>query len=82
LTRGYDSYNIDCTLGFTGPLFSGDTIEPNVITALAGKDAAYDLITVCHNPESTNYPPIAQEIKKRVDAKYPGVYQDRHTGGW
>jgi branched-chain amino acid transport system substrate-binding protein len=69
-------------LGFTGPLFSGDTIEPNVITALAGKDAAYDLITVCLNPASTSYPPIAQEIKKRVDAKYPGVYQDRHIGGW
>jgi len=69
-------------LGFTGPLFSGDTIEPNVITALVGKDAAYDLITVCLNPTSTSLSPIAQEIKKRVDAKYPGVYQDRHVGGW
>lgn len=69
-------------LGFTGPLFSGDTIEPGVITALAGKDAAYDIITVCLNPTSTDYSSVAQEIKKRIDAKYPGVYQDRHTGGW
>lgn len=69
-------------LGFTGPLFSGDTLEPNVITALAGKDAVYDMFTVCVNPTSNDYTPVAQEIKKRVDAKYPGSYQDRHTGGW
>lgn len=69
-------------LGFTGPLFSGDTLEPNVITALAGKDAVYNMFTVCLNPTSNDYSSVAQEIKKRVDAKYPGVYQDRHTGGW
>jgi len=50
--------------------------------ALVGKDAAYDIITVCLNPTSTDYSSVAQEIKKRIDAKYPGVYQDRHTGGW
>ena len=22
------------------------------------------------------------EIKKLIDSKYPGVYQDRHIGGW
>lgn len=69
-------------LGFTGPLFSGDTLEPNTITALAGEDAVYDMFTVCVNPNSDDYSSVAQEIKKRIDAKYPGAYQDRHTGGW
>jgi branched-chain amino acid transport system substrate-binding protein len=69
-------------LGFTGPIFSADPIDPKVITALAGKDAAHDLITIGLNPASTSYPPVALEIKKRIDAKYPGVYQDRHVGGW
>jgi len=69
-------------LGFSGPIFSADPIDPKVIRGLAGKDAAYELISVGLNPESTSYPPMALEIRKRVEAKYPGVYQDRHIGGW
>jgi len=69
-------------LGFTGPAFSGDILEPNTMTALVGKDDAYEMYTAGLNPNSTDYTPMAQELKRRIDAEFPGVYQDRHTGGW
>ena len=69
-------------LGFTGPIFSANPIDPKVIRGLAGKDAAYGLIAIGLNPDSTSYPPVAMEIKKIIDSQHPGVYQDRHIGGW
>lgn len=69
-------------LGFTGPFFSGAPLVPDIITALAGEDNTYDVFSVCVNPESTEYPPVALEAKARVEAKYGPTYQDRHIGGW
>ena len=69
-------------LGFTGPFFSGAPLVPNIITALAGEENTYDVFSICVNPESTEYPPLALEIKQRVEAKYGPTYQDRHIGGW
>ena len=69
-------------LGFTGPFFSGAPLVPDIITALAGEENTYDVFSVCVNPESTEYPPVALEAKARVEAKYGPTYQDRHLGGW
>jgi branched-chain amino acid transport system substrate-binding protein len=69
-------------LGFTGPTFAMSPQDPLTFIALAGEEYAYDVFSACLDPTSTDYPPIAMEVKNRVEDKYGPTYIDQTTGGW
>ena len=70
-------------LGFTGSYFSGSTFGLSDVLNLIGRDYAYDIFTIETNTLSTQNPPVVNELKKRVEAKYGvGTFHVGNVIGW